>query len=381
MDGPLRIFSDKTVEDPYPAYRWLRENDPVYFDPATGDWHLTRYEDVYDALRNHAVFSSSAMGGAGGVGFPLISDDPPRHTRLRSLVNRAFTSSVIKRLEPFIEATCNDLIERFPKGPLDVVHGLTVPFPVIVISRMMGIPEKDRERFKLWSDALTGLLDGATRAGQAEVIMEMFPYFAREIEKRRSEPMDDLIAAVANAKGEEDEQLSDQEIIGFCLLLLVAGNETTTNLVGNMINVLLDQPALWERLRSDRSLTETAVEETLRYDSPVQFIYRRLMCDVALHGKALKSGQRVIVGFASANRDPENFDRPDEFSLDRELKRHLAFGHGIHFCLGAPLARVEGRIALDALLDRFSAATRAGQGVRLPSHLLRGFSKLPVTFT
>lgn len=379
MAHPLAAFREKTVVDPYPTYKWLRENDPLCFNENSNEWLLSRYEDVYDALRNHTTYSSSAMAGAGGQGFPLISDDPPRHSRLRSLVNRAFTPTVIKRLEPFVRATALEFVEAFPAGKVDLTEALTVPFPIIVIARMLGVPDKDRELFKLWSDALTGLLDGDVGAKSGETIMQMYPYFLKEIEKRRSEPMDDLISAVADAEV-DGEKLNDQEIIGFVLLLLVAGNETTTNLVGNMLNALAERPEMWARLREDRSLTETAVEETLRFDSPVQFIYRKVVQEVELHGKRLEPGARVLIGFASANRDPANFNNPDEFSLDRDLKRHLAFGHGIHFCLGAPLARLEGKLALELLLDRYESVRHAGESVRLPSHLLRGFHHLPLEF-
>lgn len=383
MDGdPLAVFSERRVDDPYPAYRWLRENEPVYFNERTGEWLLTRFQDVFNVLRNHRTYSSTALGGPRGGGFPLLADDPPRHTRLRSLVNRAFTPTIIRRLEPFIEETCAAMLDDFPNGQgeaVDIVPALTIPFPVIVIARMMGIADNDRERFKLWSDALTGLLDGEARDGQGEVIMEMYPYFAGEIDKRRSEAMDDLISAVADAEV-DGERLEDAEIIGFCLLLLVAGNETTTNLIGNMMNLLVDRPDLWQRLRDDRSLVEPAVEEALRFDSPVQFLYRKLMEDVELRGKRLRAGERVVIGFAAANRDPRQFDDPDTFSIDREPRRHLAFGHGIHFCLGAPLARVEGKTALNLMLDRFETVDRAGDGMRLPSHILRGFESLPLRF-
>lgn len=377
MANPLEAFSTRVVNDPYPTYAWLRKNSPVHHNTAQNEWILSRFQDVYDALRNHKDFSSTALGGQGGPGFPLISDDPPRHTRLRSLVNRAFTPTVIRKLEPFVLSTCEEMLDAISSNETDIVHALTIPFPVIVIAKMMGIADKDRERFKLWSDALTGLLDGAAREGQGQVIMEMFPYFAKEIEKRRSDAMDDLIGAVANAEV-EGERLSDQEIIGFCLLLLVAGNETTTNLLGNMLNVLAESPATWQRLRGEPGLAEMAVEETLRFDSPIQFIYRKAMRDIELHGERIPQGARVVVGFASANRDPENFDNPDEFSLDRDLKRHLAFGHGIHFCLGAPLARLEGRIALELMLARYDCIERTAPGERLPSHLLRGFHHLPI---
>jgi len=372
----LRIFDDAQIRDPYPRYAQWRERHPIWFDAQSGHWVLSRHDDVMNVLKDHQRFSSSAMGGL-GTQLPPITDDPPRHTQLRSIVNKAFTTAMLKSMEGDVCAIANDLVGALPRDrDVDIVQALTTPLPVTVIARMMGIPEERKEDFKRWSDALTGTLAGATQQARQSEIMEMAAFFRGLIPERRARPAGDLVSAVVNAEV-DGKGLSEWEIVGFCVLLLIAGNETTTNLLGNLLNVLADRPELWQRLRADPALIEPAIEELLRYDSPVQFLMRAATTEVTLHSKTIAAGDRVIVVMGSANRDASQFDAPDEFRLDRTRGRHLAFGYGVHFCIGAPLARLEARVAMTALLGRAAMIERgAGAAQRVRSHLLRGFEHL-----
>ena len=289
---------------------------------------------------------------------------------------------MLKSIEPDIARIANDLVEALPVGrDIDVVDRLTTPLPVTVISRMMGIPEARKTDFKRWSDALTGTLAGASPAARQAELMEMAQFFRDLIPQRKAHPSSDLFSAVANAEV-DGVGLSEQEIIGFNILLLIAGNETTTNLLGNLLNVLADRPDLWERLRREPELVDAAIEEALRFDSPVQFLMREAKEDVELHGQRIGAGESVIVVMGSANRDTAVFDAPDEFLLDRVRGRHLSFGYGIHFCIGAPLARIEARFAMRALLERAPHIERGnGHEQRVGSHLLRGFEALSLQLT
>jgi cytochrome P450 len=383
---PISLFDPAVQADPYPTYRRLREQAPVYREPRFGTWVLTRFADVYGALRDHTTFSSAggiAPGMRGQGGFvTMITTDPPRHTRLRALVNKAFTPRVVAELVPMMRRVVDELLADVDGGPVDMVETLTYPLPVIVIAQLLGIPPEERARFKRWSDAVVGVTDAGLREENQQAVVEMFQYFAAQIAARRAAetPGHDLITAVVRAEI-DGEALSDGELLSFCLLLLVAGNETTTNLIGNLLNVLADRPDLWRALRADRTLVEPAVEEALRYDSPVQALWRTATRDVELHGTTIAKDERVMVVYAAANRDPEAFPDPDTFRLDRQLNRHVAFGHGIHYCLGAPLARAEAAVALGALLDRYTALERpAAPAERLPTSILRGFRRLPLQF-
>jgi cytochrome P450 len=281
-------------------------------------------------------------------------------------------------MTPAIEDIANHLVEEMLGRDVDVVTALTTPLPVIVISRLMGIPEARRDDFKRWSDALTGTLAGALPTERRAEVMEMAAFFQSLIGERRAHPGEDLVSAIVNAEI-DGERLSDNDIVGFNILLLIAGNETTTNLLGNLLNVLADRPDLWSALRNDPALIEVAIEETLRFDSPVQFLVREATEDVDFHGQRVRKGERVAVVMGSANRDPDLHTDPDTFRLDRERARHYAFGYGIHFCIGAPLARLEARMSMAALVRRASTLVRGeGHAERVPSHLLRGFHRLPV---
>ena len=384
------LFSPELREDPYAVYRALRERSPVYQDEGSGMWVLTGFDAVYGALRDHETFSSA--GGFGGRGrgggegegrerqqrMVLITDDPPRHTRFRQLVNRAFTPRRVAELEPWIEGIAGELLDAAGDGEVDVVEALTVPLPVTVIATLLGIPPAERERFKRWSNALVG--GGESSEWRRGERAEMFAYLGQIAAERRAEPVDDLITALAEAEI-DGQRLEDWEVVGFCVLLLAAGNETTTNLIGNMLNVLVDRPDLWAQLRDDRDLLDAAIEETLRFDGPVQMTLRATTHEVELDGTAIPAGARVAVAIAGGNRDPAEFAAPDEFRLDRELSKHVAFGMGVHYCLGAPLARAEARIALNALLDRYPTIERGAEPPELVSGIpmIRGFQRLPLT--
>lgn len=381
--GTLPLMTRTVQADPYPTYQLLREQAPVYREPQFGSWVLTRFADVYAALRDHGTFSSArgiapGIRGEGAGAATMITADPPRHTRLRALVTKAFTPRMVATLEPLMRRVVDELLDGVEGDAVDVVSRLTYPLPVIVIAHLLGIPPEERARFKRWSDAVVGITDRGLQEQNQAAVVEMFGYFTDVIAQRRVHAGDDLISAVVHADV-DGQALSDRELLGFCLLLLVAGNETTTNLISNLLAVLAGRPDLWEQLRANRSLVEPAVEETLRYDSPVQALWRTTTRPVELHRTTIPANEKVMVVYAAANRDPEAFPEPDRFRLDRQLNRHVAFGYGIHYCLGAPLARAEASIALTALLDRYPAIALAAEPAeRLPSSLLRGFARLPL---
>jgi cytochrome P450 family 109 len=394
MDAPSLTPPDLTdralFADPYPLYHSLRSRSPVRYigipaSEATGNapvwsWGLLKYEDVYGALRDHQTFSSeSPQAGQFGPKLVLIQDDPPRHTHFRRLVNRAFTLRRVEALEPWIAEIANALLDEMGEDGRDVVESYTVPLPVKVIARLLGIPGEDYVTFKLWSDAFLSTVS-VQATERLQNLQEMVAYFGQMAAARRTRGVDDLISALVEADV-EGEALQDWEILGFCILLLIAGNETTTNLLGNVLHALSARPDLWRRLREDRSLVETVIEESLRYESPVQRLFRWTTRKIEISGVKMSKGDRVTIFYGAANRDPQAFVDPDEFRLDRDLRNHAAFGAGIHYCLGAPLARAEARISLNAFLDRFATLRRgAGEAVRqTESPVVFGFKQLPLT--
>jgi cytochrome P450 len=314
--------------------------------------------------------------------FPLLGDDPPRHSSLRALVSKAFSPARVEAMRPMVEQLAHALVAKIEPGrEIDIVAALTTPLPVTVIARMMGIPEADHERFKRWSDAIVGLNDNPLDSGRMQTLAELRGYFLQVLADRRKAPGADLISALAQAH-EAGTELSDTEVVGFSILLLIAGNETTTNLLGNLLDRLAQEPGAFARLRGDAALQEAAIEEALRADSPAQFITRRVREDTALGDQQLRKDEMLIVYLAAANRDPGKWQDPKNFDVARERERHIAFGYGVHTCIGAPLARLEARAALAALAARFSAVARGSErGRRLRSGVLYGFRTLPLVFS
>lgn len=340
-------------------------------------WIISRYSDVRRVLKDSQTFSSQIMGEA-EARLPLLSDDPPRHTQLRAIVNKAFTSRTLKLLESGLDTLVSELLEMLPdNGPVDISGQFTSPLPVTVIAQMMAIPPSRNEDFKRWSDALTGTSEASNMTERMPDILEMSAYFQSLIPKRRQNPGEDLISKVVHAEV-DGKMLSDADIAGFCMLLLIAGNETTTNLLSNLLNYLAEEPRLWARLREQPDKIDDAIEEILRFDGPVHWVNRMATQSVEVAGQTIKEGEAVYAFMGSANRDPRHYDNPDEFRLDRGRTDHQTFGHGIHFCIGAPLARLEARRALHGLLERYRTIrhTPNANNERTHSTMLRGFHRL-----
>ena len=395
--GP-KLFGPKMLADPYPLYARLRSTDPVSWADQFGGWVLTRYADVTAVLRSPDASSDRAAAVRQRVGpefqgmfelrsHMMLNADPPRHTRLRMLVNKAFTPKTVEELAPFIRAFVDKALDAAAaRGRMELMADLAFPLPATVIAEMLGVPAEDRDRFKQWSDDTTAAagnlpsnLSPEVLRKSVEGIRALQAYFRDIIARRRAEPRDDLISGLIKAQ-EEGDRLSDQELLANCVLLLNAGHETTTNLIGNGTYALLRHCDQRKRLHDDPSLIPTAVEELLRYDSPVQFTHRILTADVELGGKTLRAGQVVLLLLAAANRDPEQFPDPDKLDVGRQNNKHVAFGLGSHFCLGAPLARLEGRFVFEALLRRAPNLRLDGPAPRYRQNFnLRGLESLHVS--
>ena len=400
-----RPFDPDTIADPYPQYAWLRDHSPVHHDEESDLWVVSRYDDVVGVLRDPATFSSALGMGDLLAGRPglrnrrppefmldlaglrvLIATDPPDHTTLRRLVGKAFTPREIAALEPRIrtlaEGMVDDIIDAGDGA--DLVAQLAYPLPVIVIAELLGIPAERRDDFKRWSDDVVGGLSGTWDESRVQHSgVEMFTYFGELIAERYRRPGGDLISLLAVRGRDGDVALGPMEIVMFCVLLLIAGNETTTNLIGNGAQALFDHPDQARRLRDDPGLIPAAVEEALRYDAPVQALFRGATRDVTIAGVTIPKRGRVMVAFAAADRDPRRYPDPDRFVVDRfaaerNAADHVAFGSGIHLCLGAPLARLEARVVAETLLRRLRRLEPAGAPERVDSFLLRGFTRLPV---
>ena len=403
-DNPLELFNpfDPAVQlDPYPSMHKLRELAPV-LDTPIGATFFSRWTDCSQILRD-PHFSSSPEHQEGGarlmreqmaksMGFErlhtmadtlLLFLDPPDHSRIRQLVTKAFTPRTVELLRPKIDDLVAGLLDdAAEKGDMDLIPDLAYPLPVIVICELLGIPPADHERFQGWSKTLAAMIDPiadpSLLAGAEQAVIAFDEFFHELLEERRRRPGDDLLTALLHAE-EEGERLSEDELLSLAILLLVAGHETTMNLIGNGMLALFRHPDQLQRLREDPSLTRNAIEEFLRFDPPVQFTARTATADVAVGGRTMHKGDGAFVLIGAANRDPAQFPEPDRLDVARpEANRHLAFSSGIHYCLGAALARVEAQSAIGQLVARFPRLAQAGEERRRPNLNLRGLESLPM---
>jgi pimeloyl-[acyl-carrier protein] synthase len=392
-------FDPVTRADPYPSYRRLREEDPVHRS-SLGIWVLSRYADIEPILRDPR-FSSDLRNAKE---FPLMANvpdvderlerrskvmlfmDPPDHTRLRGLVNKAFTPRTVDRLRPRAQQIVDEILGRFEGGGgMDLIGDLAYPLPVIVIAEMLGIPAEDRDTFRQWSTDMARSLDPLLPPevmGQIERSGEAFmEYFGKLIAERRAHPGDDLLSALVAAE-EAGDRLSEEELLATCILLLVAGHETTMNLIGNGMLALLREPSQLERLRSTPDLIPNAIEEMLRFDGTVQLTGRTATQDTDVAGTTIGAGEISILLIGSANHDPARFDDPDRLDIGRQDVRHLGLGGGAHYCLGAPLARMEAAVAFAALFRRLPPSLHlASEKLEWRDNIvLRGLRSLPLAW-
>ena len=374
------FISEEAKTDPYPTYRRLRTLDPVHRMRTIDAWALTRYRDVEAVLRDHARFANADRVFVETISMSLLELDPPAHTRLRLLVSKAFTPRAVARLHGRIQEITDERLDAVDgMQRFDLVAALGYPLPVTVIAEMLGVRPRDLELFKGWSNVLALSVNAILTAEQVRAIKqaadEAYAYFETIIDERRRQPREDLVSALLAAE-EEGDRLTRDEMLAVMLLILVAGNETTRNLIGNGMLALLRNPGELRRLREDPGLLDSAVEELLRYDSPVQLDDRTVREDVEIGGRSIRAGKRVVAIIGAANRDPEVFDDPDTLDIGRGEKSHLAFGRGIHYCLGAALAVLEARVAFASLLDRFTAIRLAAEPRYRDNVVLRGLDEL-----
>jgi cytochrome P450 len=387
-------FSARAMADPAAAHKELREKCPVHMfrEHEPHFTTLTKHDDVLAALKNIEVFSSK--WGQGPQRKPAIAlfNDPPGHTRFRRLVNTSFTPRAAMALEPMITTLVDELVDAMASSPsrsADLHDMLAMPLPVIVIARMLGVPEEMRETFKEWSDSQLQGMNGNDPEREAKARRAMSEYLLNQAEQRREivrsggQLPNDIISEMVEASMAESEAISDAEMLSLLVQILVGGNETTTSLITNLLWRLLGDRELWEAVVADPTLVDVAVEESLRFDPPVLGLYRSTTCPVTMSGVEIPAEEKVMVMYASANRDPAVWDDPDTFRLDRDLnqlRRHLGFGFGIHVCPGAALARTEARIALQKLIVAMPNLRLDGEPERIETFLLWGKRTFPVAW-
>ncbi|MEU1177867.1 cytochrome P450 [Streptomyces sp. NPDC005820] len=401
--GPVRpgdlaaaLRTPEARRDPYPFYARMRRESPVHRSDQ-GIWYLTRYADVEAALgdlrlSNDRDRMTRAYGALGGdlkafsritdrLGRVMTNTDPPDHARLRKLANRAFTARRVEALRDGIGRIVDRLVdEAVAAGPsMDLIEAVASPLPLSVVCELFGIPPGDRPQVKAWFRRLGRLTEDIAKSEAA--IEQYEDYLAGLVARRRADPGDDLISALVTTQA-QDDRLTDSELLSTCFVLITAGDETTTHLVGNGMLALLRHPEQLARLREDPALIRSAVDELVRYDTPTQAIVRVVAEDVEIGGRTLREGELVYLFLAAANRDPERFDDPDRLDLSRPGNRHLSFGNGPHFCLGGPLARLQSEVAVGTLVRRLPHLRQA-EGAALewrPNPLQRRLSALPLTY-
>jgi len=384
-------YAYQVHEDPYPVYERLREEAPVYRNEELGFWALSRHADVLAGFKDTANLSNahgvslepSASRPEAHTTMSFLAMDPPRHTRMRGLVSRGFTPRRVAALEPHIRAMARGYIDRFiDQGRCDIIADLAGKLPMAVISEMLGVPDRDRDRLRTLADTVVHREDGMLDVPPAgmEAAAEMLAYFDWLIKDHREHPRDDLTGALLEVELDGD-RLVERDVLAFLFLMIIAGNETTTKLIGNALYWMWRNPDQHRLVRDDPTLIAKWVEETLRYDNSTQALVRRVTRDITVHGATLRSGDRVVLLIGAANRDPRAFPEPDRFDILRDTSASLSFGHGTHFCMGAALARLEGRVVLEELHARMPEYEVVPEGIeRVHSINVRGFAALPMTF-
>ncbi|MBW5481949.1 cytochrome P450 family protein [Streptomyces bambusae] len=384
-------YAEDFTENPYPHYAQLREAGPVHritLEDGSEVWLVVGHEVARQALTDPALSKDWQKSGyfldvtASAVNNHMLESDPPRHTRLRRLVAREFTGRRVEALRPRVQQITDELLDAMEADGArgaDLIATLAFPLPMTVICELLGVPDLDREPFRRWSNEIVA---PSSMASSSWALAEMAAYLGQLIDDKRDRPGEDLMSALIRTRDEDGDRLSDEELVGMAFLLLVAGHETTVNLIANGVRALFDHPDQLAALRADWGLLDGAVEEMLRYDGPVEnTTFRYAAQETVIGGVRIPAGDALLVSLAGADRDPGRFPEPDTFDIRRAPQGHLAFGHGIHFCLGAPLARLEGRIALRSLLERFPALARDPQAAPpewIVGTLIRGVKQLPV---
>jgi hypothetical protein len=371
-DPSAATFQETLFDD----YREMRDHHPVHHDPVTGAYALTRFDDVWSAVHDHATFSS-IVPESEGINTQFIFFDPPEHTAARALVSRAFTPKRVMGFEPVIRQMALDLLESIdPDQECEAQHAFAAVLPSLVIARMIGVPDELVPEFRRHTESFLEI----TGAGDfAEAAMAIYAVFAGLLRERRSHPTDDMMSALLAAEL-EGERLSEEELLGFCMLLILAGNDTTSSLIGNGLVLLARHPEQRAELVGDPSLWPSAIEEMLRIESPVQALARRATRPVSLHGVDIPVGARVMLVWGAANHDDREFVDPERFDIHRRATRHLALGHGVHHCLGANLARLEARVAFEEWHRRLPEYELVGEPSRITSIWARAHSRVPLRF-
>ncbi|UPM54820.1 cytochrome P450 [Gottfriedia acidiceleris] len=371
------------TDDPHGWFEKMRKSSPISFDPDRNCWDVFCYKDVQMVLQNFKQFSSNRNGL-----FPTLLDlDPPTHRRYRNIVSQAFTPKAIQSLAPRIESITKELLAPLKvKREIDIIADIAFPLPVIVISEMLGVPSEDREMFKEWSNIVVSSTQTQSpdemnelMAQQGKAVQDLQTYFYHIVEKRRNNPQNDLVSTII-AADVDGEKISVEELLNFCFLLLVAGNETTTNLIGNTMLTLFEHPNILDQLYKDNSSISAAIEESLRFRSPVHCMNRFVTEDMNLNGMNLKKGQEVMAWIGSANRDEAVFNESNDFDINRSPNNHLAFGSGVHFCLGSQLARLEANICITEMLKALPnmRLDKTKELRIIPSTFVYGYKELPV---
>lgn len=395
-------FCRGQLADPYPLFHRLQVEDPIHWSDLLSSWVFTRYSDVVAGLRDPRLSSERVPVFMGSLPEPLrcqvkplgqhlsrwVSQvNPPDHTRLRRLISLAFTPKTVEKVRPRVQELVERLISKVERdGKMDLIEQFAYPLPATVISEMLGVPSEDQDRFRKWSDDIMAFVGVSILALPAiaekcyQSLRELTEYFERIIQECRSTPRDDLISALVAAE-EQGDRLSAEELVSMCSQLLVAGHETTTQLIANGILTLLRHPGELQKLKQDPLLITSAIEEVMRFEGPSQRQTRLVVEDVEIGGKRIPKGATVLLMLGAANRDPAEFPNPDQFDICRSPNRHVGFSSGIHFCVGAPLARLEGAIAINALVRRLPNLRLATEDVQWRENMsLRGLKSLAVTF-